>query len=145
MCAKNSFEDSAVDCLTRDLNCQTFFTDLRRQEQSHRETFADKHDYQHPCKYSSYNHLRGFNRLIESPRRSQMIDENGRLLIDALSLTLQDDHLSVVRRQWKKSRTTIENKIHAIQAELHSQTDLALKKTRCRGQIALVKWTLKNR
>ena len=145
MCAKNSFEDSSLDCLTRDLNGQTFFTDLRRQEQRHRETFIGKYDYQHPCKYSSYNHLRGFNRLIESPLRSQMIDENGRLLIDALSLQLQDDHLSVVRRQWKKSKMTIENKIHAIQAELHSQTDLALKKTRCQCQIALVKWTLKNR
>ena len=145
MCANKSSEDSSVRCLTRDLNCQTFFSGLRRQEQRHRETSTGKYDHQHPSKYSSFNQSRGFTRLLASPFRSAMIDENGRLLINALSRQLQDDYLSVVRRQWEKSRMTFDNKIQTIQAELHSQTDMSLKRTRCHCQTALVKWTLKNR
>jgi len=125
---------------------------LRQQNERQREIYTYERERQYPSKYSSFHNSRGFARMKEyhssSPHSSipsHMISQDGIIITNNLSQQLLDDHLSIVRRHWQRSKMTFYNKIEHIQTDLSSHTNMSVKKAIPKCQAALFKWVSKHR
>ncbi|CAF1183409.1 unnamed protein product [Adineta steineri] len=122
----------SIDLLTHDLDSRSFLMFLRRENERYREISTSEHDRQYSLNYTSFDHARGFSRMNKyvnlssnSLIPSHILSENGRIITNDISKQLLDDNLSIVRRQWKKSKKNLSNQIEHIQSDLNSHTNMS--------------------